>query len=55
MIALTLGLPMVFFAGLLGSFLFETKLNPKRHMSPESQDSDQSNHTEQLSGSNKQK
>lgn len=27
----TLGLPMVFFAALLGSFVYETRLNPKRY------------------------
>ena len=34
-LAFTLGLPMVFFAGLLGSFLYETRLNPNRHESTE--------------------
>jgi hypothetical protein len=30
-IAFFLGIPMIFFAGLLGSYLYETRLNPDRH------------------------
>ena len=31
-LALSFGAPMIFFAGLLGSFLYETRLNPNRHV-----------------------
>jgi len=30
-LAFTLGIPMVFFAGLLGSYIYETRFNPERH------------------------
>ncbi len=29
--AFVLGLPMIFFASLLGCYLYETRLNPERH------------------------
>ncbi|MGH1426474.1 MAG: hypothetical protein ACRBEE_00930 [Arenicella sp.] len=32
--ALTLGLPMIFFAALLGSYIYETRINPSRFNDP---------------------
>ena len=40
-LAFTLGLPMVFFAGLLGSFLYETRFNPNRHETAEHETSEE--------------
>ena len=31
LLALTLGFPMVFFAALLGCYIYETRINPERH------------------------
>ena len=31
LLALTLGFPMVFFAALLGCYIYETRINPQRH------------------------
>ncbi len=41
-LAFTLGIPMVFFAGLLGSFLYETRFNPNRHETTEHESSEES-------------
>ena len=41
--AFALGLPMVFFASLLGSYLYETRFNPDRHDKNDDENSDNSN------------
>lgn len=37
LLAFTLGIPMIFFASLLGCYVYETRLNPNRHDELESQ------------------
>ena len=52
-LAFTLGIPMVFFAGLLGSYIYETRINPERHTTFEQDSTDERVNSESNSDKNK--